>query len=125
MKELQDYYSQVQSEVGWDDADSSNYKDSKSFLLLNHLLLTTEVAEVAEEFRQLFVKTDQKIEIGMEPDEAFHLSKNEIRENLGKELADCLAYLLKLSNFFDFDLEKEFYSKMEEKRTILLEVKES
>jgi NTP pyrophosphatase (non-canonical NTP hydrolase) len=36
------------------------------------------------------------------------------RESLREELADCLAYLLKLANYAGFDLEEAYLDKMRE-----------
>ncbi|WP_235190026.1 MazG nucleotide pyrophosphohydrolase domain-containing protein [Bacillus gaemokensis] len=81
------------------------------------MLLTTEIAEVAEEFRTLFYKTEQLKKEGVPEQEAYVQAKTAIRENLGKELADCLAYLCKLANFFEFNLEDELSKKLEEVQT--------
>ena len=78
------------------------------------MLLTTEVAEVAEELRKAFNKTNECIRNGIDEETSFRLAKESIKEDLGKEFADCLAYIVKISNFFEIDLEKSFYSKMEE-----------
>jgi len=52
----------------------------------------------------------------MDENAAFRQAKQEVRGNLGKELADCLAYLCKLANYFDYDLEDELHAKLEEIR---------
>jgi len=38
--------------------------------------------------------------------------EEESRNHLGEELADCLAYLLKLANYAGFDLEEAYLDKM-------------
>jgi NTP pyrophosphatase (non-canonical NTP hydrolase) len=53
---------------------------------------------------------------GIPEDEAYIAIKAKIRENLSKELTDCLAYLCKLANLFEFNLEDELHSKLEEIR---------
>lgn len=113
MKKLQSYAKQYQEEMSW-SIGGADYAENRASLLNNHMLLTTEVAEVAEELRKAFNETHQHIERGMEEEEAFQLAVEGIREDIGKELADCLAYLLKFSNFFGIDLEDSFYTKMEE-----------
>lgn len=115
MKELQAYTKDYQKEMGW-EINSDNYAKSRESLLNNYLLLTTEVAEVAEELRKAFNLTQSKVQEGMDEDEAFLIAKESIKQDIGKELADCLAYLLKFYNYFDIDLEESFYEKMLEVR---------
>ncbi|MGD7023045.1 hypothetical protein ACQCVK_10645 [Rossellomorea vietnamensis] len=115
MKELQDFTKIYQKELNYHIKDDS-YDRSKTSLLTNHMLLTTEVAEVAELLRELFVITEKKISDGMEEEEAFKLAQEHISQDLGKEISDCLAYLCKLSNFFNRNMEEDFYNKMEEVR---------
>ncbi|MEY8347090.1 hypothetical protein AALF16_02035 [Bacillus cereus] len=71
---------------------------------------------MAEEFRTLFYRTEQLKKESISEHETYIQAKEEIRENLGKELADCLAYLCKLANFFEFNLEEELSKKLEEVR---------
>lgn len=115
MKELQAYTRNYQKEMGW-EINSENYAKSRESLLNNYLLLTTEVAEVAEELRKAFNLTQSKVREGLDEEEAFIIAKEKIKQDIGKELADCLAYLLKFYNFFDIDLEESFYEKMLEVR---------
>lgn len=113
MKEIQAFAEQFQKEMGWVISEES-YDMSRASLLNNYMLLTTEVAEVAEELRKGFNITASYIQEGMSEEKAFELAKNQIKENIGKELSDCLAYMLKFYNFFGLDAEESFYSKMEE-----------
>ena len=113
MKEIQEFIKQYQLDMGWEISEES-YEKTKASLLNNYMLLTTEIAEVAEELRRAFNLTAAYTQEGMDELKAFQLAKDQIRENLGKELADCLAYMLKFYNFFDIDLETSFYAKMEE-----------
>ena len=115
MKELQAYTKDYQKEMDW-DINTENYAKSRESLLNNYLLLTTEVAEVAEELRNAFNLTQMKVKEGMGEEEAFVAAKEVIKQDIGKELADCLAYLLKFYNYFDIDLEESFYEKMQEVR---------
>lgn len=113
MKELQEFTKGYQRELNFHIKDNS-YERCKTSLLTNHMLLTTEVAEVAELLRELFVTTEKKMFEGYSEVEAFQLAKEQITEDLGKEISDCVAYLCKLANFFGRDMETDFYSKMEE-----------
>lgn len=100
-------------EMNW-EINNDNYDKSRESLLNNYLLLTTEVAEVAEELRKAFNLTQKGIIEGRDKETAFASAKNHVKENIGKELADCLAYLIKFYNYFDIDLEESFYEKMAE-----------
>nr|WP_263323544.1 MazG nucleotide pyrophosphohydrolase domain-containing protein [Neobacillus sp. Marseille-Q6967] len=113
MKEIQAFAEQFQKEMGWVISEES-FEKSRASLLNNYMLMTTEVGEVAEELRKGFNLTATYIQEGMEEEKAFELSKSQIKENIGKELADCLAYMLKFYNFFGIDAEESFYKKMEE-----------
>jgi NTP pyrophosphatase (non-canonical NTP hydrolase) len=113
MKDIQAFAKQYQKELGW-DISTDSYQESRESLLHNYLLFTTEVAEVAEELRKSFNLTSSFIEEGISEEKAFQLAKEQIKEDIGKELADCLAYMLKFYNFFDIDLEESFYAKMAE-----------
>lgn len=113
MKTLQKHADTFQKEMGWEIPNSS-YPETRAALLNNYMLLTTEVAEVAEELRKGFNLTHAAVKEGMDEMESFIAAKQEIREDVGKELADCLAYLTKIANFFEIDLEESFYEKMEE-----------
>ncbi|MEW8972257.1 MazG nucleotide pyrophosphohydrolase domain-containing protein [Mesobacillus jeotgali] len=115
MKELQAYTKDYQKEMGW-EINKESYTKSRESLLNNYLLLTTEVAEVAEELRNAFNLTQMKVMEGLGEEEAFAAAKESIKQDMGKELADCLAYLLKFYNYFDIDLEESFYEKMQEVR---------
>lgn len=113
MRELQKFTKNYQRELDWHINDE-DFQHSKESLLHNYMLLTTEVAEVAEEFRKAFNMVYKETENGMNPDEAFAQAKLLIQKDVGKELADCIAYICKFANFFEIDLEKTYYEKMEE-----------
>ncbi|WP_053220059.1 MazG nucleotide pyrophosphohydrolase domain-containing protein [Virgibacillus senegalensis] len=113
MKQLQQDANSFQKEMNWEIRKES-FEVSREDLLNNYMLLTTEVAEVAEEFRKAFNLTYKAIQAGEDKQEAFEKAKNVVKEDIGKELADCLAYITKMANYFDIDLEDSFYAKMEE-----------
>ncbi|MFJ5758930.1 MazG nucleotide pyrophosphohydrolase domain-containing protein [Neobacillus sp. NPDC093182] len=113
MKEIQTFAKKYQEEMGWEISEES-YAKSRDSLLNNYMLLTTEVAEVAEELRKAFNLKTSYVENGMDEKQAFELAKYQIKDDMGKELSDCLAYMLKFYNYFGIDLEESFYDKMEE-----------
>ncbi|PLS01847.1 MazG nucleotide pyrophosphohydrolase domain-containing protein [Neobacillus cucumis] len=117
MRDIQLFLKTFQKEMDW-EISNENYKESKSSILNNYMLLTTEVSEVAEEFRSIFNKTIKLVkEEGYSENEAFKTAKEMHKDNIGKEISDCIAYLVKFANYLDIDLEDSFYSKMEEVRT--------
>ena len=69
-------------------------------LPLNVMLLVEEVGEVAKEVRRMmhFASDDMRRETA--------------RDHLREELADCLAYIAKLANYTEIDLEKAYVQKM-------------
>lgn len=114
VRDIQVFLSNFQKEMNWEISDE-NYKESKASILHNYMLLTTEVSEVAEEFRAIFNKTYKlATDEGMDEDRAFKMAKDLHKENIGKELSDCIAYLVKFANYLDIDLEESFYQKMHE-----------
>jgi NTP pyrophosphatase (non-canonical NTP hydrolase) len=114
MKEIQAYLKEFQKEMNWEISDE-NYKESRLSMLNNFMLLSTEVSEIAEEFRAIFNRTAYLVkEENMCEEEAFKLAKETYKENIGKEIADCFAYLVKFANYLEIDLEESFYEKMNE-----------
>lgn len=114
MKEIQAYLKEYQKEMNW-EISNENYNESKLSLLNNYMLLTTEVSEIAEEFRAIFNRTAHLVkEENMSEEEAFVLAKEGYKQNIGKEIADCIAYLVKFANYLELDLEESFYEKMNE-----------
>ncbi len=81
-------------------------------ILFNMVLLTGEVGEVAEVMKKI-----HKRAYTLEKEQGSKVAKesalSEYREDLGSELADCLAYLLKLANYAGVDLQEAYLKKME------------
>jgi NTP pyrophosphatase (non-canonical NTP hydrolase) len=111
MKKEQEFLKEFQKEMNW-EISGDNYTETKNSLLNNYMLLTTEVSEIAEELRAMFNAT---YKAGEDREEvAFERAKEEYKENIGKEIVDCIAYLVKFANYFEVDLESTFYEKMDE-----------
>ena len=108
-KELEDF----QLERGWEISQEGADKSTES-LLLNHLLLTTEIAEIAEELRRMLNRAYDMKEEGVEGEKAFQLAKEEVAEDIGKEIADSIAYLCKFATFFQRDIEQDIKNKLNE-----------
>jgi len=80
-------------------------------LKLNMVLLAGEVGEVANELRNIFWRASLlESELGEEA--AREAALAEYRQDLGFELADCLAYIFKLANNAGIDLEVAYKEKM-------------
>ena len=75
-----------------------------SDLVRNTLYLQTEMGELAKEVLRYQWRME---ELG--PDDP---SVAEARAEIGYELADCLAYLLKLANYTGHDLQQVYTDKM-------------
>ena len=113
MKDMQTFLKDFQHEMGW-EISNSNYQESRASLLNNYMLLTTELSEVAEEFRAIFNETKKLVnETNLSEDEAYSLAKEKQIDHIGHELSDCMAYLIKFANYFEINLEESFYSKMD------------
>ena len=72
-------------------------------LPVNVMLLVEEVGEVAKEVRRL-----QKAQA----DPLLAAQENEALLHLREELADCLAFIVKLANYAGVDLEAAYVEKM-------------
>lgn len=112
MEEIQKFSKDFQEDLNWQIKNNS-YKRSKESILMNQMLLTTEISEIAELFRKLFEQTEYRISKGENETEVFEEVKESISEDLGKEISDCIAYLCKFANYFERDIERDFYEKME------------
>lgn len=91
----------------WLDAQKGWGPDLK----LNMVLLTGEVGEVANELRNIFWR-QSLLEPELGTAAAWEAALAEYRENLGFELADCLAYIFKIANNAGIDLEAAYKAKM-------------
>lgn len=113
LKDVQEFLRKFQRDMNWEFSDKS-YVESKTSMLNNYMLLTTEVSEIAEEFRAIFNKTYELVKEGLNEEETFKIPKNTYKGNIGNEISDCIAYLVKFANYLDIDLEDNFYTKMSE-----------
>ena len=89
--------------------------ESKKFdpdLFFNYILLTEEMGEIARELVGIWGDTKRLIASGQKTGEARKKSLDKHRAALRAELADLLAYTLKLANYADIDLEQAYLEKM-------------
>jgi NTP pyrophosphatase (non-canonical NTP hydrolase) len=89
-------------------------KDFDTDLLLNMVLLTAEVGEVAEVLRKIRRRVRQAQREPDPPEEqaVMEVAFSEYHEDLGQELADCIAYIFKLANYTGIDLQEAYIKKM-------------
>ena len=84
-------------------------------ILFNMVLLTSEVGEVAQVLRKIRKQANLlQNEQEQESCEAMSTAIKQFHEELGQELADCLAYIFKLANYAGIDLQEAYVKKMGE-----------
>lgn len=81
-------------------------------LFLNYIFLSEEMGELAHVLKQVWRRQGQLRDTGASAPEAQMRALNEHHEKIQEELADCLAFLLKLSNYAGIDLEEAYLHKM-------------
>jgi deoxyguanosine kinase len=83
----------------------------------NYLCLSEEMGELGSEFAKTWLAETRLIAEGEQPGLARQRALDQNREALKSELADCMAYLLKLANYAEIDLESAYLGKMELNRS--------
>src|SRR5947207_2027322 len=91
--------------------DEKNHFDPD--ILFNMVLLSGEVGEVAQVLKKIRRQANL-LRHEQEPGEAMSTALSQYREDLGEELADCLAYIFKLANYAGIDLQEAYLKKMGE-----------
>ncbi|MFL7869514.1 MAG: deoxynucleoside kinase [Anaerolineales bacterium] len=89
--------------------------ESKHFdpdLFFNYILLTEEMGEIAKELVGIWRDTKRLVADGRSAETAQKESLGKNRASLRVELADLLAYILKLANYAGIDLEAAYLEKM-------------
>ncbi len=85
-------------------------KGFNSDIVFNMMLLSGEIGEVVQVLKQVYLMAGLRSE--GERAITLEAALAEQRENLGQELADCLAYILKLANYTGVDLQEAYLAKM-------------
>ncbi len=88
---------------------------SKGFdpdLFFNYILLTEEMGEIGSELVKIWGDTKRLKENGRTQEDAHQEAITRHRATLRNELADLLAYTLKLANYTGIDLEQAYLEKM-------------
>ncbi len=80
-------------------------------IALNMMLLSSEIGEVAQVLKRVHHMQDPQLNDGETKtlEDALDIH----REDIGQELADCLAYIFKLANYTGVDLQQAYLEKME------------
>ena len=81
-------------------------------LFFNYIGLTEEVGEIGRVLKQAWAKQDQLLPTVGNRQEARDRAIEATNASLQEELADALAYLLKIANDAGIDLESAYLSKM-------------
>lgn len=81
-------------------------------LFFNYILLVEEMGEIASELVKIWGDSSRFRADGRTAENAQHEAIEKHRTSLRSELADLLAYILKLANYTDIDLEQAYLEKM-------------
>ena len=88
-------------------------KDFSTDPYINFICLTEEVGELGAELKQVWTARERHYKKVGNRREAQDRALQEQAPHLREELADCLAYILKLANYTGVDLEEAYLEKME------------
>ena len=101
LTDFQQFHMSLDSEKGFDPDPFFNF-----------IALNEEIGELAHLLKQTWLAQTHFEHEGRSPDVARQDALSERRVQIEDELADCLAYLLKLSNYAGIDLERAYLEKM-------------
>ena len=90
--------------------DSEKQFDPNIFY--NYILLVEEMGELARDLTKVWTRKTSLEAEGLSAEDAHHEAMREKQTDIGGELADLLAYILKMANYMDIDLEQAYVSKM-------------
>ncbi len=90
------------------DAD----KNFDTDMFINFILLNEEMGELAHALTGIWKERARLQTSGLQTEDAYRKALETYRDRMRDELADCLAYLLKLSNYAKIDLEEAYLEKM-------------
>ena len=81
-------------------------------IFYNYILLIEEMGELARDFKNVWSRQTSLMRDGLTAENARKEALREKQSEIGGDLADILAYILKLANYMDIDLEQAYISKM-------------
>ena len=93
------------------ELDKAKHFDTDLFF--NYLCLSEEMGELGSEFAKLWITESALKANGQPAAQARQTAVHKHRPALESELADCMAYLLKLANYAGIDLESTYLNKMQ------------
>jgi len=85
-------------------------------IYFNYLCLSEEMGELGSEMARLWREENSQVASGQPSAEALREALERHQADIESELADCLAYLLKLANYTGINLESAYLSKMNQNR---------
>ncbi len=100
---------------GWHRAFDQE-KGFSTDIFFNLMCLQEEMGELANEMTHIWKRREMLQRDGMSAGQALESAIAEQRAGLCDELADCLAYIIKLANYAGIDLEAAYLAKMERNR---------
>jgi deoxyguanosine kinase len=94
-------------------AELDRAKEFNTNVYFNYLCLSEEIGELGSLLAKLWRAEEVQLAQGEKNPTARGRALAEHKENLSFELADCMAYLLKLANYTGIDLEDAYLRKMQ------------
>jgi len=85
-------------------------------IYFNYLCLSEEMGELGHEIVRLWQEESALRGQALPSPQFMQAALNQRRRSIAGELADCMAYLLKLANYADIDLETAYLAKMQTNR---------
>ena len=85
-------------------------------IYFNYLCLSEEMGELGHEFARLWKEENTLMGLGQPAEQSLQTALEQCRRSIAGELADCMAYLLKLANYTGIDLETAYLTKMQTNR---------
>lgn len=82
-------------------------------LYFNYLCLSEEMGELGSELAQMWREESKLLLEGESSEKARRIAMDGQKPTLQSELADCMAYLLKIANYANIDLERAYLEKMQ------------
>ncbi|MFC2036676.1 deoxynucleoside kinase [Chloroflexota bacterium] len=86
-------------------------------MYFNYLCLSEEIGELSSELAKLWIEENTLRAAGETETHARQRALENRKQSLRAELADCMAYLLKLANYAGIDLEAAYLEKMKVNET--------
>ena len=85
-------------------------------IYFNYLCLSEEMGELGHEIARLWQEQNTLSSQGQPAAQSLQTALDQHRRSIAAELADCMAYLLKLANYTNVDLENAYLTKMQTNR---------